>query len=80
MPWVNDEFYYTYNLLKAVINSIKEDLDTIEVYGKKRDYIISDPFSVAEHKADITMATRAVGKDYTKMIKWLNGRTVRARD
>jgi len=58
MPWVNEEFYYTVKLLKAIArwySSIYE----VALIG---NYQVTNIFQLVEFKADFDMALKELGK------------------
>ncbi len=71
MGWEYGKFYYT----TALLRSIAENYATIyEGFPLSWDTEETNPWSIAEYKADFDMALKGVGKrDYYRMARWLNG-------
>ncbi len=59
MVWVNDEYFYSVGVLKAIA-SWYDILSEVLMIG---DYQITDQFALALYKADFDMALQAIGKE-----------------
>ena len=65
MAWVNDRFYYSIRLLRSICGSYENIYDGLEV-GL---YVETNPFRLAEYRADFDLARRHLGRRKRKFIE-----------
>ncbi len=69
MAWVNDEYFYTSGILKAIAANYPRLYDGFPVSWRRDEYSL---ISIAEYKADFDRALQAIGKgNWTgKLMPW----------